>query len=306
MSDGDTPDAKEIKIKELAAKLSAPALVDRYKIAIANKIASGETGLASELKRLAELEDMLFNNADPNHVSDEAERALLEITSGIPECNKVKRPYTLTPAAREARKANAQQSTGPRTEEGKKRSAANGNNANWKHGHCSKSIIKKVLGVCTTNCDKYPCQAVKDKETRAGELCLDREGYLQKVNTLIKAAHTGSIQDVKELNAVLLANGQEILERMMSAVFEDGTMLLENMVDKKGRVVAHKFKNHPHIVPILDYMYKLGVTFTDAAMTEKEKQKTKDADKDRDTIARALGESARLFTQAMGHEPKNG
>lgn len=288
-------DDKEIKLKELAEKLTTERLYNTYKIKLFNRINSGEGGLANEIERLARLEELVLNNhPDDKGVKDEIEKAIDEISTGIPDRNKVKRSYTMTAAAREARIKNAQKSTGPRTAEGKKKSAANGNNANWKHGQCSKSMIKKVLGVCTTKCDKYPCAAVEDEETCAGELCLDREGYLKRVNTLVKAALSGDIKDVTEMNLVLVANQQEILDRMMQAVVEDGTVILEDLVNKDGTVVAQKFKNHPHISPIADYMKHMGINLGAMRMTPQELQKTTDRDKDRESLTDLLGAASKM------------
>jgi hypothetical protein len=97
--------------------------------------------------------------------------------------------YTLTPEARRARQLNAQHSTGPRTKEGKEKSAKNG--VNWKHGQYSKSIIRKTLGVCNDKCGKYPCSAVSKEETTKGDLCMDNEGLPTKIKTMIDAVDSG-------------------------------------------------------------------------------------------------------------------
>lgn len=288
----------EVRLEEVAAKLTPEFMFNSLKIKFMQKIKAGEVvGGARELEQLIQLEKKLFDLSDKEAL-EEIEKAHIEFGLGIPDRNKVKRSYTMSPAKLEANRQNAQQSTGPRTAEGKKKSAANGANANWKHGHCSKSFIKKVMGVCTKKCDKYPCSAVEDEETCAGELCLDREGYLKKVNLLVKAAQDGDIKDVKEFNAVLLANQQEILERMQMAIIEDGTVILEDMVNKDGIVVAQKFKNHPHIGPALDYMFKLGITFPTMRMTPQELQKTKDVQDAGQMLATAFSGASKALAKA--------
>ncbi len=288
---------KVIKVQELAAKLTPEFLFNYYKTKLMKRIEAGDIGLANEIERLARLEDIIYNKPEPE-ARAALEDAINDLEMGIPERNKVKRSYTMTPAAREARVKNAQKSTGPRTEAGKRISAANGANANWKYGHCSKSMVKRVLGVCTKKCDKYPCAAVDEKETQAGELCLDREGYLKRVNTLITAARSGKIEDVTEMNLVLLANKQEILDRMMMAVIEDGTVILEDVVNKDGAVVARKFKNHPHIKDINEYMKGLGLDFSAMRMTPQELQKSKDVQDAGKIMAEAFSGASKALARA--------
>jgi hypothetical protein len=267
---------QDIRLDELSEKLSPEFLLKRYKVEIFKKIQEGALGLASEIDRIARLEKTLQENPDSPEAKKEIEESLNEITYGIPEKLKVKRPYTLSPEALRARQENAQKSTGPRTEEGKARSAANGKAGNWKHGLYSQSIVRRTFGLCTAQCEKFPCRAVEGGETEKGELCLDHEGLPGKIKVLVEAAQSGDLKGVKEINAVLLAMFTEQLERMMLNVHWDGALVKEEMFDKYGSLLGHKLKNHPNLGPIIDGMAKLGITFEDMRMTPKELQKTRE------------------------------
>lgn len=177
-------------------------LLKKLKANLIHKLNAGEVGLASEIERIAELERKLKEQAE-NENPSAPECPAEEELQGIPPQLKIKRPYTMSEDARRARQQNALKSTGPKTPEGKAKSAANG--CNWKHGRYSRSVIRKTFGLCTDACDKYPCDAVDREETGKGELCLDHEGLPLKIKTLVEDAKSGNIEDAKELMASLLA-----------------------------------------------------------------------------------------------------
>lgn len=297
---------QDIRLDELAEKLSGEYMLKCYKVEVFKKIREGVTGLASEIDRIARLEKTLQENPESPEAKKEIEDSLNEISYGIPEKLKVKRPYTLSPEALRARQQNAQKSTGPRTEEGKARSAQNGKAGGWKHGLYSKSIVRKTFGLCNKQCEKYPCQAVENDETEKGELCLDHDGLPAKIKVLVDAAQNGDIKGVKEINAVLLAMFTEQLERMLLNVHWDGALVKEEMFDKYGTLLGHKLKNHPNIGPIIDGMAKLGITFEDMRLTPKELQRTRDADKDRKTLAEALSAAGRNLATAFREDDGDG
>ncbi len=117
------------------------------------RIDAGESGLADELTNLirlqTSLESELENDEDP--IFDR-----LTVKT---------RKYTLSEEALEARRQNAQKSTGPKSDEGKDTASRN----SWKHGLHSR---RRVLGFgkpCRTTCPQYPCSLVNDGETGTGE-----------------------------------------------------------------------------------------------------------------------------------------
>jgi hypothetical protein len=284
--------------KKLTSKDVTPEfLLTQYKTVLLKRMSAGDN-VASEIEKIARLEELL--KTDPDKAKEELEKINEEPACGIPERNKVRRPYTLSPEALKARQLNAQNSTGPRTKKGKQKSAANG--SNWKHGLYSKSIIRKTLGLCTEKCGKYPCPAVERKETKKGELCLDHEGLPLKIKTMVEAAKSGDIKEVKEISAALLAMATEMLERMMMNVHFDGETILEDMFDKNGAVIGQRLKNHPNLGPIIDAMAKLGITMSANRLTPQELQKTKDVEEDRSAFGKALTSAATALAKVHEKE----
>lgn len=296
---------KEIRLEEVANQLSTQKLFDRYKIVLFQRMQEGDTSLAGELQRMSRIERELNAGSEADARRDVLD-GLQEVESGIPEHNKVKRPYTMSPAARAARRRNAQNSTGPVTPEGKARSAANGQNANWKHGQYSKSVVKKVMGVCTEDCDEHPCEAVTQGDTHPGELCLGRTRYLEKVKLLLEAAQTGDLKGVKELASVQLGNMQEIFEQMMLAVIHDGTMLKEDMFGRKGELLGHKFVNHPHLKPIAEFAKALGINMAEYRLTPRELQKSRDVEDAGKAMADMFVNAGKALAQANKAKDSNG
>ena len=101
------------KKKKLTSKDVTPEfLLTQYKTVLLKRMSAGDN-VASEIERIARLDELL--KTDPDKAKEELEKIDDEPACGIPERNKVKRPYTLSPEALKARQLNAQQSTGPRT-----------------------------------------------------------------------------------------------------------------------------------------------------------------------------------------------
>jgi hypothetical protein len=253
------------------------------------RLKHGDVGLAGEIDRLYETGQKLkrekSRQGDAPREDDDEEL-------GMPERLRVKRPYTMSEDARLARVRNAQKSTGPRTEKGKKRSAANGRYANWKHGACSASVIARTFGVCTKRCPKYPCEAVQNSNARPRQLCMDYEGLPLKIKTFVEAAETGDIKQVKELGAVLLAMHLQNVENMLINVHMDGPMVKEDIYNSFGELIGQKYRSHPNLQAIIDSLHKLGLTLPAMRMTPQELQKTRDGEEDRNIFGKALESAA--------------
>ena len=164
-----------------------------------------------------------------------------------------KRRYTMSPAALEARRANARHSTGPRTEAGKAKSSRNA----WVHGLYSGAQAQltaqqwgsvSMLGKpCRRTCQYHPdnaaCQApctlVMEGHTQAGGDCLDKTVYLTAFDRLLTAMRTGSVDGMHELLSAEAAGAMEILVRLRQDIAEQGLTVVIPAISKDGEVIMH-------------------------------------------------------------------
>ena len=188
---------------------------------------------------------------------------------GVPESMRVKRKYTMSDEAMEARRQNAQKSTGPKTAEGKAVCSKN----SWKHGGYAQSFILGKLGKpCHTTCDRYPCSLVDDGEVRPGQTCLDKAHVAESFEAIIKAIESKGKDcgDFNSLAALEMAGALQILRDAKAAILEDGIILKSAKIDKDGNVIGHEYVQHPAWGLYCKMLTDLGLTFQDFAMTPKE------------------------------------
>ena len=210
----------------------------------------------------------------------ESENENKEEQIGIPEDMRVKRrPYTMTDAAHEARKANAQKSTGPVTEEGKNASSRN----SWKHGLYSSSFITGFLGrPCKSTCDKFEdCSLVSDGKTVPGDSCLDKQFVAEAFDCIITAVQSGEMDGFQGMAALEMAGGIDILRMMKESIIENGVLVKDKKLDKDGKTIGEGFKLNPVLPEYNKMLMNLGFTpgdfnLTPAAVAKVNKNKTDD------------------------------
>ena len=265
-ADGHADEAKKTSLRQLVENIIAKYDKDT---------AEGNPPSLDDLQKLHKLKALIDADAEA------AQRMADELASDDPLASiKIKRPYTLTKAAHEARIRNAQKSTGPKTEEGKAKSATNGGRSNWKHGKYSASAIHRMLGVCSKHCgQKDTCQSLIDGLSKPGELCLGGHELPQRLAMCIEAVKKGTITaDMKEATGVLMGMQWSNIQDALESVAMDGTTVLEPITDRNGRVVTHKLKSHPALAFVTDALHKLGVSLTDQNLTPRENAKNQQAD----------------------------
>jgi len=228
-----------------------PGQIDDLK----RRIDAGESGLADQLEKLLRLQAAL--QADLEREDDEGEDPLLTRL-------KVKRrPYTLSEAALEARRKNAQKSTGPKTEEGKAASSRNG----WKHGQYAR---RRVLGMgkpCRTTCVKYPCSLVNDGDVRPGADCLDKEYFLTTLAALSKALEQGELSDLKSVVTLQLGGTLQVIEELQASILENGVYMKSEKLNKNGEVIGFELKPNPSLLPLSNLLKAAGLTMPDFMIT---------------------------------------
>lgn len=214
---------------------------------------------------------------------------------GIPKDMRVeRRPYTMTPAALEARRANAQLSTGPVTEEGKNSSSRN----SWKHGLYASSFITGFLGrPCKSTCDKFEtCSLVSDGATAPGDTCLDKQFVAEAFDTIITAVQSGEMEGFQGMAALEMAGGIDILRMMKESIIENGVLIKDKKLDKDGNVIGEGFKLNPVLPEYNKMLSSLGFTPGDFNLTPAAIAKVEKGKKDSETVeslADLMGQAAK-------------
>lgn len=241
---------------------------------------------------------------------------------------KDKRPYTMSPAALEQRRANlpaaAAASTGPITDEGK---AASSRNA-WIHGRYSAinraqfgqgaTSIAKLFGKpCVTTCPFHPdnpdrtenpCSLVLDGLTRAGGSCLDKTVYVHALDSLMRAFTDGDMDGMHGLLAAEMASNMQILQQIRSEIAEKGLMIGVPFVTKEGVVVSDgngtpliaEYKTNPILGHLIKFNESLGINFAELMATPRAREKLKDDDEAADGLQSLLGA---IFNRAKNRLP---
>lgn len=183
---------------------------------------------------------------------------------GIPSEMRVKRRYTMSPAAIQQRK-NAGRQPKPTTE---------GNRNAWKHGRHAASFVNRIKP-CKSTCNKYPCDLVAEGATKAGSDCLD----VAEMLNIIKAVHQviNSPKDsaaFNDISSVIIGNSLHILEMMQEDIMRDGTVIKSMKTDKKGNVVATEYKPHPCLGILPKMISDLNMTPENFMITPKAQDKS--------------------------------
>lgn len=212
-----------------------------------------------------------------------------------------------------ARRANAQRSTGPRTEEGKTASSRNA----WKHGMTSAaakttfarhgaSAMAQLFGKpCLTTCPmhpdnpdvQHPCSLVLDGLTHAGGNCLDKTVYVDALAALHDAMETS---DLTGTHAMLAAEGgkvMQLLHELMNEITSKGLMVAVPMVTKDGDVVYDRdgkkeiaeYKANPMIPAYIKLLGDFGISLPEMLATPQSRQRAKTGEQAADTFQTMMG-----------------
>ncbi len=243
------------------------------------------------------------------------------MTTARSSATKAKKPRKVTKPMLEANRANAQLSTGPRTEAGK---AASSRNA-WKHGLTSQASkmalthgaasLSKVFGKpCQTTCPVHPdnpertdhaCGLVLDGLTRAGGNCLDKTVYVQAAASILDMMEGAA----EGMNHILAAEGAAMLQlihELRTQVTTQGLTIPQYAVNKQGEVVLDPttkaplvldYKMHPGWAVLIGMFDKLGISLPEMLATPASRQRAKLGEQTADAMSTML---ARIMGQAGG------
>ena len=218
-----------------------------------------------------------------------------------------------TPAELAARQANAQLSTGPRTEAGKAVASRNA----WKHGMDS-AAAKSAFGrsgadalamafgkPCKRTCPYHPendeverpCSLVLDGLTQAGGNCLDKTVYVNALASLADAIENGEMSGVNAMMAAEGAKVAQILHELVTEISKNGMLIKIPVVTKEGKLVVDEcgvpVPGDVKVNPLLAVWQKLlsdfGISLPEMLATPQARAKTKTAESAADAFQSLLG-----------------
>ena len=202
------------------------------------------------------------------------------------------------------RRAAAQNSTGPQTDEGKARSSKNA----WKHGLNSAvhrahfdngmgALIGATAKPCLSTCPKFPCGLVDDGLTQPGGNCLDKQVYVQAFAAVIDAVENKSMTGVGAMMASEIASTLQMLHDLKTQVTSLGPMIGIPMLNADGEVVTRadgsevmaKWVPNPGWGVVLKTLEVLGISLPEALATPQAQSRAKVETDNADAMQQALG-----------------
>jgi hypothetical protein len=243
-----------------------------------HRINAGESGLANRLDVLLRLRSKLETDPEPD---EDPLLARLSVKT---------RKYTMTPAALEARRNNAQKSTGPTTAEGKDTSSRNA----WKHGLHSRNRVLGFGKPCRKTCPHYPCRLVNDGDTAPGKDCLDKEYLAETMHAISKALETGDLADLKSVVTLQLGQSLQVIDELQASILQYGVYMKSEKINKDGEVIGYELKPNPSLLPLSNLLKAAGVTLPEFMATPKEINRDKSDREAVETVAdifRVAGEA---------------
>lgn len=227
-----------------------------------------------------------------------------------------------------ARKANAQLSTGPKTEAGKTASSRNA----WKHGlnsaaakqafvNGADSLAQSFGKPCLTTCPKHPdnpdrtdtaCGLVLDGMTHAGKNCLDKTVYVHAYAAILD----GMEGAMDGMHAVLAAEGAaalQLIHQLRTEITTNGMSVPQYAINKNGDVVCRPGTDEPIVLGytvnplwgvLIGLLDKMGVSLPEMLATPQARSRAKINDDTADAMTTLLGtfmQRARAGSGAIGH-----
>ena len=282
--DGNKPldeAALDKQLAEFDQKVTPAYLLKLHKVKLAKKINAGETGLFEEFRKLKELEDFVASQvipgaalpasspqpASPDSAAGEAGVCSNETDEQrqdriLARLHIKPRAYTMSEAAIAQRKAA---SNSP-----EKAKSMLGNKNAWKTGEHAQGVVRQLFRPCLSSCPQYPCELIDDGETALGSVCLDKADFVRGLHALQKALRDGNLTDFKELSALRLAGGFDILGRLQEDILENGVKCFDEKIGKDGTVIGYGLKPNPSLLALPKLMEVLGVSTAELMISPRE------------------------------------
>ena len=232
--------------------LTAPELIRLAKASAINAIKAGKSGMARELENLLALEARLLSPSGGGKGEDSPLGRGIGVGDsddvGIPQNLRIRRHYTMTPAALEVRR------------KGGKARAAKFPAPNWKHGKYAQSFIVKAIRPCKSTCRDYPCKLIDDGSTKPGEPCLDKSAVIQMYSALNDAIKHKKYDDFNEIASLTIAQSMHTLHMLLEDVIRDGPTLKREKYNSEGGVIGYDYVTHPALLALPKMIADLGMT----------------------------------------------
>lgn len=249
------------------------------------RIDSGESGLADQLDVMLRLQAKIESEADEDPIF---ERLTV----------KTRKPYNLSEAALQARRQNAQKSTGPKSDEGKDTSSRN----SWKHGLHSRNRVLGFGKPCRSTCPKYPCSLVDDGETEPGKDCLDKEYLAESMHAIAAALETGDTTDLKKVITLQLGQSLSVIDELQASILQYGVYMKSEKLNKEGVVIGYDLKPNPSLLPLANLLKAAGVTMPEFMITPKEINRDKADREALETVADIFRNAGAALKEAEGNK----
>lgn len=232
--------------------LTAPELIRLAKASAINAIKAGKSGMARELENLLALEARLLSPSGGGKGEDSPLGRGIGVGDseeiGIPQNLRLRRHYTMTPAALEVRR------------KGGKARAAKFPAPNWKHGRYAQSFIVKAIRPCKSTCRDYPCKLIDEGSTKPGEPCLDKAAVIQMYTALNDAIKNKKYDDFNEIASLTIAQSLHTLHMLLEDVIRDGPTLKREKYNSEGEVIGYDYVTHPALLALPKMIADLGMT----------------------------------------------
>lgn len=247
------------------------------------------------------------------------------MTARLPADQRKRPARELTEAELAARRANAQHSTGPRTEEGKSRSSRNA----WRHGLSSRlqlqagkmgaASMAKLFGKpCQTTCPIHPdnperteapCNLVLEGMTSAGGNCLDKTVYLNAYASLLDAMENGVMDGMQAMLAAEGAAALQLIHQLRSELTAGASLMLpQYAVNKEGELVLNPETGKPVVMDykmpsgwgvLIGLIDKLGISLPEMLATPQARSRAKLSEDTGDALTTVLGALMQQGRQAL-------
>ncbi len=304
------------KLAEFDERVTPRYLLKLHKLNLAKKINAGETGLFEEFRKLKELEKQTALETSPEAAAkasspqpasspipgeagassspqpspaggegDESEEI------GIPARLRVKRQYTLSPAALEARRKNSQQP----------RPGSEGNKRNWKGGRFAKDFILGRIKPCQSTCPIFDeCELVSEGYTKPDGICLDKSAVITTYAAIMDAVKDKDHDDFNEVSGLMVAETMHVARMLMEDIMRDGSVVKRERYDKEGRLQLIEYVSHPSLMALPKLIADLGLTPRELNITPKAIKDDKNSEEQGKTLAGIMSDLNRRQRDRQG------
>ena len=220
----------------------------------------------------------------------------LEEEIGIPQRLLVKRHYTLSPAAIEARRQNA-----------KCRKPGNEGNKNaWKTGLHAQDFITGRIKPCLSTCPIFDdCELIKDGASKPGGVCMDKAAVIETYSAImeaIKGAGADKYDDFNSITALMNAEVMHVSRMLAQDIIRDGTVVKREKYDKDGKVHTIEYVSHPSLLSLAKITADLGLTPRELNITPKAIKDDKNTEDANETFGKILGRVGKMIKKPEDQE----